>query len=75
MLRVPLRAVPLLVCCAVLLSACAGASTGSAGGSASGKLQVVAAENFWGSIAAQLGGSKVAVQQHHRQPQHRPSLL
>ena len=62
MLRVPLRAVPLLVCCGVLLSACGGASTGSAGGSSSGKLQVVAAENFWGSIAAQLGGSKVSVQ-------------
>jgi zinc/manganese transport system substrate-binding protein len=27
----------------------------------SGKLRVVAAENFWGSIAAQLGGDKVAV--------------
>jgi zinc/manganese transport system substrate-binding protein len=27
----------------------------------SGKLHVVAAENFWGSIAAQLGGEKVAV--------------
>lgn len=27
-----------------------------------GKLRVVAAENFWGSIASQLGGSKVAVQ-------------
>jgi zinc/manganese transport system substrate-binding protein len=27
----------------------------------SGKLQVVAAENFWGSIAAQLGGEKVEV--------------
>src|SRR5579871_3538326 len=26
------------------------------------KLQVVAAENFWGSIASQLGGSKVSVQ-------------
>ena len=62
MLRVPLRAVPLLVCCAVLLSACAGASSGSAGGSSSGKLQVVAAENFWGSIAAQLGGGEVSVQ-------------
>lgn len=30
--------------------------------SASGKLEVVAAENFWGSIAAQLGGEKVSVQ-------------
>ena len=28
----------------------------------SGTLQVVAAENFWGSIASQLGGSKVTVQ-------------
>lgn len=36
---------------------------GAVGGSLShsGKLQVVAAENFWGSIAAQLGGRKVAV--------------
>ncbi len=62
MLRVPLRGVPLFVCCAVLLTACGGGSVGSAGGSSSGKLQVVAAENFWGSIASQLGGSKVAVQ-------------
>jgi zinc/manganese transport system substrate-binding protein len=30
--------------------------------SASGKLQVVAAENFWGSIASQLGGRDVDVQ-------------
>ena len=30
--------------------------------SASGKLRVVAAENFWGSIAAQLGGEHVQVQ-------------
>ena len=62
MLRVPLRVVPLVVCCAVLISGCGGAAAGSAGGSSSGKLQVVAAENFWGSIASQLGGSKVAVQ-------------
>ena len=62
MLRVPLPVVPLLVCCAVLLAACGGGSAGSAGGSSSGKLQVIAAENFWGSIATQLGGSRVAVQ-------------
>jgi zinc/manganese transport system substrate-binding protein len=43
---------------AILLAGCG--STGSAS-SGSGKLQVVAAENFWGSIAAQLGGEKVAV--------------
>jgi zinc/manganese transport system substrate-binding protein len=59
--RVPLHVVPLLVCCAVVLTACGGESTGSAPGSSSGRLQVVAAENFWGSIASQLGGSKVAV--------------
>ena len=62
MLRVPLRVVPLFVCCAVLLMACGGGTAGSAGGASSRKLQVVAAENFWGSIASQLGGSKVAVQ-------------
>lgn len=62
MLRMPLRVVPLLVCCAVLLAACGGGSAGSADGPSSGELQVVAAENFWGSIATQLGGSKVEVQ-------------
>ncbi len=62
MLRVPLRVVPLFVCCAVLLASCGGGVAGSPGGSSSGKLQVVAAENFWGSIAAQLGGGKVSVQ-------------
>src|SRR5207245_2706380 len=31
------------------------------GGAKSGTLQVIAGENFWGSIAAQLGGSHVSV--------------
>lgn len=49
---------------ALLAAACiAGCgSHGSASASGSGKLTVVAAENFWGSIAAQLGGQKVRVQ-------------
>jgi zinc/manganese transport system substrate-binding protein len=34
---------------------------GAAASPASGGLQVVAAENFWGSIAAQLGGDRVHV--------------
>jgi zinc/manganese transport system substrate-binding protein len=34
---------------------------GSPGASATRPIQVVAAENFWGSIAAQLGGSRVHV--------------
>src|SRR5260370_14295893 len=33
----------------------------AAGGSGTGTLQVIAGENFWGSIAAQLGGSRVSV--------------
>jgi zinc/manganese transport system substrate-binding protein len=44
----------------VLIAGCGTAhETPAAGGS--GKLQVVAAENFWGSIAAQLGGDRVQV--------------
>jgi zinc/manganese transport system substrate-binding protein len=35
--------------------------TGGAGAGAGGRLRVVAAENFWGSIAAQLGGDRVEV--------------
>jgi zinc/manganese transport system substrate-binding protein len=50
----------LLVGAAMALAACGG-SASSSGGSTSGKLQVAAAENFWGSLAAQLGGGKVAV--------------
>jgi zinc/manganese transport system substrate-binding protein len=38
----------------------AGCSSGSSS-TTGGRLRVVAAENFWGSIAAQLGGDKVAV--------------
>jgi ABC-type metal ion transport system, periplasmic component/surface adhesin len=44
----------------VLLVAGCGGSGSSSDGS-SGKLQVVAAEDFWGSIAAQLGGNRVEV--------------
>jgi len=41
---------------AATLSACSASS-----GTTSGKPKVVAAENFWGSIAAQLGGDRVDV--------------
>jgi len=47
-----------LVACAVAATAC-GTANGSSG--SNGKLQVVAAENFWGSLAAQLGGDRVQV--------------
>src|SRR6266487_2314073 len=45
---------------AALLSAGACGQGPGAGGS-SGKVAVVAAENFWGSIASQLGGDRVEV--------------
>ena len=46
-----------LVAGALLLGGC---GSGATGGS-SGKLRVVAAEDFWGSIAEQLGGDQVEV--------------
>src|SRR5467141_613887 len=41
-----------------VLTACGAPATGAGSGQT---LQVIAGENFWGSIAAQLGGSHVAV--------------
>ena len=61
MFRSSLRVFPVALVCAALLAGCGG-STAAGDGSSSGRLQVVAAENFWGSIASQLGGSKVQVQ-------------
>jgi zinc/manganese transport system substrate-binding protein len=49
----------LVAVAAVLAAGCAGQGVGLASG---GRLKVVAAENFWGSIAGQLGGSRVDVQ-------------
>jgi zinc/manganese transport system substrate-binding protein len=55
-----LRSLPLLpALTAALLAGCGGSGTPAT--TTGGKLEVVAAENFWGSIAAQLGGSRVAV--------------
>jgi len=45
---------------AFLLAAC-GLSQAPAGSNSSGKIQVVAVENFWGSIAAQIGGEHASV--------------
>jgi zinc/manganese transport system substrate-binding protein len=39
----------------------AGCGSSASGGSADGRIDVVAAENFWGSLAAQLGGDRVQV--------------
>jgi zinc/manganese transport system substrate-binding protein len=51
--------VAMLVSAAVVAAGCGGSGS-AAVGSSSGKIQVAAAENFWGSIAAQLGGEKVS---------------
>ena len=55
----PARLLVGVVLAAVLLAACSSSGSTSATGATSGggtKVQVVAAENFWGSIASQLGG-------------------
>jgi zinc/manganese transport system substrate-binding protein len=46
---------------ALALSGCSTATTTSRDAGGSGSIRVVAAENFWGSIAAQLGGDRVEV--------------
>jgi zinc/manganese transport system substrate-binding protein len=60
MWRAPFRlvaAVGLAVLLALALAGCGGISTASTSG-----VRVVAAENFWGSIASQIAGNKAGVQ-------------
>jgi zinc/manganese transport system substrate-binding protein len=69
--RIKLVLLPVgLLLALALVGACGGddsassTPTGSAGATSTGstqEIQVVAAENFWGSIASQLGGDKVSV--------------
>jgi zinc/manganese transport system substrate-binding protein len=47
-----------LVLAAALLAGC---GEGAGAGGSSGRIDVVAAEDFWGSLAAQLGGDRVEV--------------
>jgi len=57
--RTPLVLLPTVaIAIAIAISGCGRSGAGSATG---GKLDVVAAEDSWGSIAAQLGGDRVAV--------------
>src|SRR5438132_14301774 len=52
----------LMVLCSVVRAACGSSSSTSSGArTTGGVLQVVAAENFWGSIASQIGGTHVRV--------------
>jgi zinc/manganese transport system substrate-binding protein len=50
-----------LLALAALLAIFTGCGLATTNGNTSGKVQIVAAENFWGSIAAQLGGSHARV--------------
>jgi len=56
-----LRATLAVLICAAALAALGGCGSQDTAAGAGGKLQVVAAENFWGSVAAQLGGDRVQV--------------
>ncbi len=47
---------------AAFAAGCNSGGQGSVAGNGGGPLKVVASENFWGSIAGQLGGGKVQVQ-------------
>ncbi len=44
-----------------IAAAAAGCSSSGSGKNASGQVEVVAAENFWGNLAQQIGGSHVVV--------------
>ncbi len=50
-----------LVLAAAVLAACGRSGPASAGASGGARFTVVAAENFWGSLAAQLAGTKASV--------------
>jgi len=52
---------PVLLAAVVLAGAAGARSSVGAAATSSSPLQVIAAENFWGSIAAQLGGNRVHV--------------
>jgi zinc/manganese transport system substrate-binding protein len=56
-LLLPILLAGFALCCALLSIGCGSSAPAGPGG----RLPVVAAENFWGSIAAQLGGTKVDV--------------
>jgi zinc/manganese transport system substrate-binding protein len=55
-----IASVALLVLVAACVAGCDKSAPGGGAG-ADGRVQVVAAENFWGSIAAQLGGNRTEV--------------
>jgi zinc/manganese transport system substrate-binding protein len=57
----PLRPLAALLPLALVVALLAGCGEGADAGGSSGRIDVVAAEDFWGSLAEQLGGDRVAV--------------
>jgi zinc/manganese transport system substrate-binding protein len=58
----PVLILPVMAAILAVVVAGCGATAGGAAAGAGGRLQVVAAESFWGSIAAQLAGNRATVQ-------------
>src|SRR5215475_8771819 len=56
------------------LTLAAGCSSSASGSTANGAVKVVAAENFYGNIVSQLGGSRVAVTSIINSPDTDPHL-
>jgi zinc/manganese transport system substrate-binding protein len=65
----------LLSCALLLVGVMATGCAGSGSGAASGQLKVVAGENFWGALAAQIGGSHVFVTSLISNPDADPHLF
>jgi zinc/manganese transport system substrate-binding protein len=63
-----------LVLAAVVVVGIVVLAKGNTGGGRSGTVKVVAAENFWGSIAQQIGGSRVSVTSIITDPSADPHL-
>ena len=59
-----------LLVVAMIVGACGSSSPGAS----TGTIKVVAGQNFWGSIAIQLGGSKASVQSVVTDPNADPHL-
>lgn len=69
------RVLVLPVLAALVLGAAGCKASTVGGGSASGRLSVIAAENFWGNLASQIGGDHVAVTSLISSPDADPHLF
>ena len=60
-MRRPARSALAAAALCLALAACGSSTAGPASPTGGRVLRIVAAENFWGSIASQIGGKQVAV--------------